>query len=172
MESHFNWDHLLRIINSRVVIKSYFNQDHLLRVFWISNTNTRQSIVFNFLRRLFWIRDNFVHNALSLSLFNITSRPWLCTDYNYQPEVIQTDCLFIYSISFELVAFICIMAHLIVVEVDNMIQVFADLTSIRDININIWNIKVLILCLVLPVLLFFFPSKSLLRFCANLLWKM
>lgn len=172
MESYFNWDHLLRVINSRVVIKSYLNQDYLLRVLWVSNTNTKQNIVFSLLRRLFWIRDNFVHNALSLFLFNIASRPWLCTSYNYQPEVVQTDCLFVYSISFELVAFICIMAHLIVVEADNMTQVFADLTSIGDINIGIWNMKVSTLCLVLLVLLFFFPSKSLLKFYADLLWRM
>lgn len=46
------------------------------------------------------------------------------------------NCLFVYNIDFGLDAFICIMAYFITIEVNNEIQVFAELTGIGSININ------------------------------------
>lgn len=70
------------------------------------------------------------------------------------------DCLFIYSIGFKLDAFICIVAYLVIVEIGNIAQVFADFIGIDGIDINSPNARILTLRLVLPILLFFFFPKS------------
>lgn len=70
------------------------------------------------------------------------------------------DCLLICNIGFGLIIFICIVACFITVEASNIAQIFVDLTSLDNIDIDGQKVGVLTLRLIFPVLLLIFSSRS------------
>lgn len=100
-----------------------------------------------------------MYNVFFLFLFNVANKSWLCTNYNHLLEDAQTDCLFFYSIDFELSIFICIMTCFIIIKASDVAPVFAVFISFDDFDINSWNMRIWIPHLVLPILLFFFFLK-------------
>lgn len=93
-------------------------------------------------------------------MFNSADRPQLSTSYNNELEIAQTDCFLICSVGFRIGAFIYIVACLVTVKVNDMAQVFVDLTGIGGINIASQNVRISSLHLVFLVLLLFFSLKS------------